>query len=178
MTDTTPQHESALNETHATAGSHPEARLHEGLTMALYISLSLLAVLVALPADLSPGEAARPALVVFLTSLGLILAHSVAFRMSTRLLHHGLLSEANRRVAAAQFAGGLAVTAVAVAPVLLLGGSLGVTIAEYLLLAFIAAVGYVTARSAGLSRLRALVYVSGVVVVVVVVIWVKGLVGH
>lgn len=173
-------HEPDLSIDEANSSAHPrhDDSLHEGLTMALYISLSLLAVMVALPSELNPGEAIRPALVIFLTSLGLILAHTVAFRLSTRLLNRGLLSPSNRGILAAQFAGGLAVTVVAVAPVLLFGSPQGVEIAKYLLLGFVCLVGYAAARSAQVSRSRALLYVTTVVLAVLAVIWVKSLVGH
>jgi hypothetical protein len=62
--------------------------------------------------------------------------------------------------------------------VLLIGGFGGVLAAELLLLAFIAAVGYVDARSVPLSRPRALIYVAVVVALALVVLWVKGLVHH
>jgi hypothetical protein len=157
---------------------HVRERVREGVTMALYISLSLLAVLVALPPSLDPGAIERPALTLLLTSLGLILAHALAFRISTRLVHHGALSAAHLEVLAAQLAGGLAVTAVAVAPVLLLGGPAGVRAAEWLLLAFVAVVGYLAARAVPVSRPRALAYVAAVVALAVGVLWVKGLVHH
>jgi hypothetical protein len=146
--------------------------------MALYISLSLLAVLAALPSSLDPGTAARPALTIFLTTLGLILAHALAFRISTRLVHRGELSAANLELLAAQIIGGLAVTAVAVTPVLLLGGPAGVRAATWLLLGFVAVVGYLAARSVPLSRPRALVYVALVMALTLGVLWVKSLVHH
>jgi hypothetical protein len=169
------QHEAAPA---ADAPEHLRERVREGVTMALYISLSLLAVLVALPASLGPGTAANPALTLFLTTLGLILAHALAFRISTRLVHRGELSAANLELLAAQVVGGLAVTVVAVTPVLLLGGPAGVRAAAWLLLAFVAVVGYVAARSAPVSRLRALGYVAAVVALTLGVLWVKGLVQH
>jgi hypothetical protein len=157
---------------------HRRERLREGVTMALYVSLSLLAVLVALPPSLDPGAVARPALTLLLTSLGLILAHVLAFRLSARLVHHGALPAAQLELLAAQLAGGLAVTAVAVVPVLFLGGPAGVRAAEWLLLAFVAAVGYLAARSVPVSRPRALAYVAAVVVLALGVLWVKSLVRH
>jgi hypothetical protein len=157
------------------AHEHRRERLREGVTMALYISLSLLAVLLALPPALDPGTVARPALAIFLTSLGLMLAHALAFRLSTRLVHRGDLSAANLELLGAQLIGGLAVTVVAVVPVLLLGGPTGVRVAELLLLAFIAVVGYVAARSVPLSRPRALLYVALVVVLALAVLVVKRL---
>jgi hypothetical protein len=146
--------------------------------MALYISLSLLAVLVALPSNLASGSSATPALTIFLTSIGLILAHALAFRISTRLVHRGQLSAANLELLAAQISGGMAVTVVAVTPVLIIGGPDGVRAAEFLLLAFVAVVGYLAARSVPVSQTRALVYVTIVVALTLGVLWVKGLVHH
>jgi hypothetical protein len=157
---------------------HARERLREGVTMALYISLSLLAVLVALPPSLDPGAAARPALTLFLTSIGLILAHALAFRLSTRLAHRGRLPADELELLAAQVVGGLAVTAVAVLPVLVVGGSDGVRVAEWLLLAFVAVVGYAAGRAVPLSRPRALAYVALIVALTLGVLWVKGLVHH
>jgi hypothetical protein len=160
------------------ASHHARERMREGVTMALYISLSLLAVLVALPTSFASETSANPALAIVLTSVGLILAHRLAFQLSTRLVHGWQLSAANVELLGAQLIGGLAVTAVAVAPVLLIGGFGGVLTAELLLLAFIAGVGYVAARSVPLSRPRALVHVAVVVALALVVLWVKGLVHH
>lgn len=147
-------------------------RVREGLTMALYISLSLLAVMVAMPVS------DHPELTITLTSLGLILAHQVAFRLSSRLVHQGRLGTANVELLTAQLIGGLAVTAIAVIPVLLFPDRLGVALAELLLLVFVAVVGYAAARTVPVGRTRALLYVSVVVVVVLTVLWVKNLAPH
>ncbi len=66
------------------------------------------------------------------------------------------MSAANLELLGAQLAGGLAVTVVAVVPVLLLPAPYGVQVAELLLLAFVAVVGYAAARTVPLSRVRAL----------------------
>lgn len=147
-------------------------RVREGLTMALYISLSQLAVMVALPVT------GNPAAVITLTSLGLILAHQLAFRLSSRLVEQGRVSAANVELLGAQLAGGLAVTVVAVVPVLLLPAPSGVPVAELLLLAFVAVVGYAAARTVPLRRVRALAYVTGVVAATLAVLWVKNLGPH
>ena len=47
-----------------------------------------------------------------------------------------------------------------------------------ILTAFVAFVGYSAARSADRTRLRSLLYVGLVVVGVLLVLWVKSLVGH
>ena len=158
------------------SGTHRAAprqeRVREGLTLALYISLSQLAVMVALPAT------GNPAAVITLTSLGLILAHQLAFRLSSRLVEQGRVSAANLELLGAQLAGGLVVTVVAVVPVLLLPAPYGVPVAELLLLAFVAVVGYAAARTVPLGRVRALAYVTGVVAATLAVLWVKNLGPH
>jgi peptidoglycan/LPS O-acetylase OafA/YrhL len=58
--------------------------LREAVTMALYVSLSLLAVLVALPPGSSLGNDRHLALTILITAVALLLAHQVAFRLSTR----------------------------------------------------------------------------------------------
>jgi len=166
-----PPHEAAYS-------THRRERSHEAVTMALYISLSLLAVLAALPSSFEPGAFENPAVTIFLTSIGLLLAHVVAFRLSTRLVHGGRLPEEQLQLLAAQITGGLVVTLLAVIPVLIFGGPDGVRLAGWLPLALVALVGYMAARAVPLSRTRALFYVAIVVVVVVGVLWIKNLVHH
>ena len=145
--------------------------------MALYVSLSLLAVMIALPKDVAPASSDSPAAVLFFTSLGLLLAHQLAFRISAQLAHRGLLSE-HLEILGAHLAGGLLVTAIAVVPVLLIAGPTGVLVAELLLLGFIAVVGYMAARSVPLGRVRSLAYVAGVVVLTLAILWIETLVDH
>lgn len=141
--------------------------------MAVYVSLSLLAVLIAIP----PGAGGSSALTVFLTAIALMLAHQVAFRVSSRLVNRGVLDAESLRLLGAQTVGGLAAAVVAAVPVALFGAS-GGDVAEFVLLAFIAATGYRAARSVPASRPRSLGYVAILVVVVVAVLMVKSLVGH
>lgn len=155
---------------------HRREWLREAVTMALYVSLSLLAVLVALP----PGQQLSEtdlALTVLVTSIALLFAHAVAFRLSSRLVNKGLLDDVGRKLLAAQLAGGLATAVIASAPVFLLG-SAGIRISEFLLLAFVAVTGYRAARSVPASRTRSLAYVGVLVLVVLAVLFVKSLVGH
>ena len=148
----------------------------EAVTMALYVSLSLLAVLLATPASAVESRTGL-AFTIGLTAVGLLLAHQVAFKMSSRLVNRGLLDDETVRLLGAQTAGGLAVAVIAVLPVLLLGSG-GLLVSALLLVGIVAVVGYATARSSGRSPLRSLAYVAGVVVVVGLVLAVKGFVGH
>ena len=160
------------------AESHRQARIREGLTMALYIGLSLLAVMVALPRDVTAALEPHPAVALFLTSISLLIAHQLAFRLSARLAHQGALGAEHLDLLAAQVVGGLAVTAVAVIPVLLFEGRTGIVIAELALLSFIAIVGYASARTIHVSRVRAFLSVLGVIVLVLLVLGLKEIVHH
>lgn len=149
----------------------------EGVTMALYLSLSQLAVMTAMPAQEASANTAL-ALTVALTSVGLVLAHQVAFRMSSRLVAPGSrLEPLVPRVMRAQLVGGGAVTLLAVLPIVLFGSD-AYRWSIALLLLFVMVVGYLVARSAPYSRVRSLLYVAGVAVIVVGVLTVKSLVNH
>lgn len=145
--------------------------------MALYISLSQLAVMTAMPAQEASANATL-ALTVALTTVGLVFAHQVAFRMSSRLVARGsTLEPLASRVLRAQLVGGFAVTLLAVLPILIFGsGAYRWSIA--LLLLFVMVVGYLVARSAPHSRVRSLMYVVVVAVIVIGVLAVKSLVHH
>lgn len=144
--------------------------------MALYISLSLLAVLVALPSADEPSGA-RAALTLVVAAVGLVLAHHVAFRLSSRLVDQGLITTKSAQLLAAQVCGALPVAVVAAVPPLLLGGTAGRVVAEVLLLAFVAGVGYAAAHQT-VGRGRSILYVGGLVIAVAVVVAVKSVVGH
>lgn len=163
--------------------THERERVREGVTMALYISFSLLAVLLARPTgyadDSHPDDSrVQVAVTLALTALGLVLAHQLAFRLSTRLLNRGVLDPESIAVLRAQLLGGLPVVAVAAVPVLLLGVRAGVLVSELLLIAIAGAVGYVTARSSGASTRRVMVNVAGVLVVVGALLAFKVAIGH
>ena len=145
--------------------------IREAVTMALYVSLSLLAVLIALPTSTEDSRVIA-GLAVLGTAVGLVLAHHVAFRMSTRLVNGGLLTTESVHALKAQAAGGFPVAVLASLPVFLFGQVPGEQIAELLLLVFVALVGYRSARFAS-SRTRSLIYVAGVVLVVSGVLLVK-----
>lgn len=151
--------------------------IREGVTMALYISLSQLAVMAAMPQQEASTDSSL-ALTVALTAVGLVLAHQLAFRMSSRLVAKGSkLEPLAPRLLRAQLLGGAAVTLLAVLPILIFGPdayqwSMG------LLLLFVMVVGYLVARSVPRSRTRSLVYVLLVGAAVIAVLLVKSLVHH
>ncbi|MFN8167851.1 MAG: hypothetical protein U0S36_03610 [Candidatus Nanopelagicales bacterium] len=153
-------------------------QIREGVLMALYIGLSLLAVLLVSPSPDAEDTAREVAGTVFLTALGLVLAHQLAFRLATRLVNEGELDEEARTALKAQLKAGLLVAVLAALPVLLLGGDVGLVLSELLMLAMVVVVGYVVARASGRTRFRSVTYVLGVALAVGLVLSVKTAVGH
>jgi hypothetical protein len=143
--------------------------------MALYLSLSLLAVLLATPTSGSGEDPIGP---VFLTAVGLLVAHLLAFSISSRLVSRGLFEPEARKVAAGQVLGGLAVVAIAMIPLLVFDAPTSIQVSEALLLALVVCVGYQAARQADVSTMRSVVYVGSVLVTVGLVLFLKSLVGH
>jgi len=173
MTGSTAEHGPADHESLL----HREAA-REAVTMALYQALSLLAVLLATPTPADDaGGRVQVAVVVLLTGLGLLLAHHMAFRLSSRLVNQGVLSDESVRLLKAQAIGGLPVVVLAAIPPLLLGPSLGIAVSESLLLVLVAVTGYRAVRQA-VDRRRALGYLIGLVVVIALLMVLKTAVGH
>jgi len=159
----------------------PEAEraelIREGVTMALYVGLSLLAVMLVLPEDQAAGRWSRAGTLA-LASLGLLLAHITASQISARLVDGGRFAGDRAQVLGTQVAAGMAITLVAAIPVVMVAGPDGVLAAELILLALIAGVAYAAARRAPASRARALGYTVLVVLVCLGVLWVKSLAAH
>jgi diaminopimelate decarboxylase len=156
------------------APAHVADRVREGMTIALYLSLSLLAVMVAFEDPTHPDSTGLARLTA-VTAVGLLLAHLLAFRMSSRFVHGAQRRGEYVSLVLAQVAGGVLVTLLATVPLLLFGSWPGLLISELALLALISGVGYLTARQSGEGRIRSLLYVGGIILLTLVVLWVKGL---
>jgi hypothetical protein len=140
-----------------------EERLHlrrEAATMALYVALCLLAVLVARQdTEASTIEGLE---VVWGTTLGLAIVHWFAFRYSARLFGGGSVTDLDVRIAQAQLAAASAIGAVASVPIILFPASVEFAAAWIVISVVVAVVGYLVAEIAGASKLRSLAY-AGVV---------------
>ena len=102
-----------------------EARSRGAATLVPGDEFEAMAVLTAMPTP-AEGDTSTLAWTIALTSVGLVLAHQVAFRMSSRLITQGSrLEPLAPRLLRAQLLGG-AVSLVAVfLPILLMGGVVG-----------------------------------------------------
>lgn len=154
--------------------SHRREFVREAVTMALYLSLSLLAVLLARPSN----PAQDPVGLLFLTAVALLVAHLLAFAISSRLVSKGVFDAEARLIAFAQICGGALVVTMVMVPLLLFDAPTSVRVSEGLLLGAVGGVGYAAARQADVSRGRAFVYVVIVVASAVLVLLLKAAVGH
>ena len=157
----------------------------EATTMALYVSIVLLAALAALPAGHEEGGSVDGPtgieLVALLwgTTLGLAIAHSFAFVVATQGLGHGRLDLHDRREAAAELAGAVAVAAVATVPILVLSEEAEQRVVPFVLALVIGVVGYLVERLNGRTRVASLLFGTTTLVAGLLVATVKNvLTGH
>ena len=163
---------SAVGADHA----HPDHLRKEGWTMALYVSICLIAALTALETVTAvPGHILG---LVWGTTVGLALAHVFAFRIAGRLVHQGL-PKADRIVSLIQMASAAAVAVIVSVPVLLAPTVTELNWARYTCAGIIGVVGYLVARGASRGRMRAVLFGLGVLVVAFAVAALKhALAGH
>jgi len=127
--------------------------------MALYVAVCLLAALSALAESASQGHV-RVLGVIWGTSIGLVLAHIYAFRMSTRLIAAGQLPRADRDLALSQVVGAAVVALLCTIPVLLISPTGELDAVRLLLAGFIATVAYFVVRNSGASTLASATYAA------------------
>jgi len=135
--------------------SHRAELLKEAFTMALYVSICLLAALTAVS---HPDEEVGAFLIVWGTTLGLAIAHWFAFRVSARLIGAGTIRRHDADISAAQFGGAVAVALLATIPMLLLPNAVEFNVVRLTLAGFIGVVGFAVARVGGASWLRSSIY--------------------
>jgi hypothetical protein len=146
-------------------------------TMVLYVSIVLLATIVAVPSG-ELADDAEVAALIWGAAVGLAVAHWFAFHLSGQLYSGGAIHADDVRSGAAQVAAALAVALVSTLPMLLFGDRVGAASAIVVLTGVIAVVGYTASRRAGMRRLVAGLRATGTVVVGLVVVLVKVAAGH
>ena len=117
--------------------------------------------------------------IVWGTTVGLALAHWLAFGVSARLVAAGHIRRHDAQAAMAQLLGAAAVALLATVPALIFPASVELDVVEFVLALFIAFVGYAVSRGGGSSRIRSLVYGATLLIVAGLVVIVKiALGGH
>jgi hypothetical protein len=145
--------------------------------MALYVAICLIAALTALQSVTAvPGHILG---LVWGTTVGLALAHVFAFRIAGRLVHDGDLPRADRIASVVQLASAAAVAVVVSLPVLLAPTESELDWARYTCAGIIGVVGYLVARGADRSRIRAVLFGLGVLAAATLIAALKhALAGH
>jgi hypothetical protein len=154
-----------------------ELRL-ETSTMALYVSVVLLAALVALEDGATTADSDMLGL-IWGTTIGLALAHYFAFRVASRLVRGTSFHKRDGEIALAQLGGAVIVSALCTIPVVIFPDSSKNDFVRFELAVLLGVAGYAAGRTGGATRMRSLA--TGVIVLVlgVGVAFVKNaLVGH
>jgi hypothetical protein len=156
---------------------HTDHLRKEGWTMALYVAICLIAALTALESVTAvPGHILG---LVWGTTVGLALAHVFAFRIAGRLVDDGDLPRADRIASVVQLASAAAVAVVVSLPVLLAPTESELDWARYTCAGIIGVVGYLVARGADRSRIRAVLFGLGVLAAAILIAALKhALAGH
>jgi hypothetical protein len=142
----------------------------EAFTMALYVAMCLLAAFAAVAESTAEDHVFE---IVWGTTVGLALAHWLAFGVSARLVAAGHVRRHDARAAVAQLLGAAAVALLATVPVIIFPASVELDVVEFVLAFFIAVVGYAVSRSSGATRIRSLVYGATLLIVAGFVVLVK-----
>ena len=173
-------HETEITEV-AGIGGLSTAREHlvrEAYTMALYVSIVLLAALAALGESGDPAAMDATAL-VWGTTIGLALAHWVAFDLGARMASGGSRTREHLELVTAQILGALAVAVVVTVPLILLPDETERDFVRLELGLVIGVIGFLVARARGAHRVRAVLAGVGALVLASAVAAVKNfLVGH
>lgn len=148
--------------------------VREALTMALYVSITLLAVETATRAPSDP----RAEEIIWATTVGLALAHWCAFILASRLVGPIRDEVPLTRQLMAELAGAAAIGVVATLVVVALPRDVQWQVARYTIAACVGLVAYGQLRLLGASRPRALRVAIAALAVAEAVATVKRILGH
>ena len=149
----------------------------EAVTMALYVSITLLAALVAIPSDDVPGTL-QTAAIIWGGAAGLALAHWLAFDVGARLFENVHLDRLHRLGGPVSLAAALAVAFVTTIPIVLAPEDIASEVAICVLSFILAAAGFAVGWRSGAGLWRALAGSALLLVIAVIVVAIKIAVEH
>jgi hypothetical protein len=149
----------------------------EAATMALYVSITLLGTLVAIPSDDVPGSL-RTAALIWGGAAGLALAHWLAFDVGARLFATAGLERLHRLGGPMALAAALAVAALTSIPILIAPEELAPEAAISVLALILAVAGFAAARRNGAGVKRALAGGAVLLGVAAIVVAIKIAIDH
>lgn len=158
--------------------------LREAATMALYVSIVLLAEMITIwvndvPGGDPPVHGFELVTLIWGTTIGLAMAHLFAFRLAAQGFGGGSFERADWELAAAQLGGAAAVAVACSVPVILADDDSDLAAAIYGPDIIIGAAGYIVSRAAGRSQLTSLLIGIGAALLGIIVATAKNLLaGH
>jgi hypothetical protein len=163
-----------------TAARSEAHQLHElrreGATMALYVSVVLLAELAAIPSGELPKGWAMVAL-IWGTTVGLALAHWFAFTVASQAIGTGRLERQDLEVGLAGVTGALVVALVASLPEVLLPNRDAERVLLFIPASIIGLGGFLVARAGGRTSKRSILWALAFIVAGTAVAGIKLLLG-
>ena len=154
---------------------HQHAR-REAVTLGLYLSIVILALLVGLSADDSVEHQMQ---LIWGTAIGLSVAHLFAYRMTAVFAAGGKMSEEDWYSILGMTIATVVIAGLATVPYLLIDDPLNAnTVAMLLLTGVIGFTAYATAKKAGLTGTRAAGYTVLVLVAAAIVVAIKYALTH
>jgi hypothetical protein len=158
------------------ADDHAAHLRREAVTMGLYVSITLLA---ALTATIGENTSKREVLaIVWGTTVGLALAHWLAYGVAVRVVHPTKENRHLDRQLVAQLGAAATVAAIATIPVLVLPDHLGAPGARFATAATMGVVTYAEGRTFGASRAKAVGFALVALVLGLTVAGIKYGLGH
>ena len=153
----------------------PERVWRDATAMMLYVSVVLLAELVALPKEVIGWELVA---IVWGTAIGLVVAHTFAFQVATHGMSGGWLRGDDRDEVLLELTGVAVVAAIASIPVMLFGDSVQHTGVSLTISATIAAIAYFVERLNDHSRTASLAFSALALLMAMLVAAVKAVLVH
>jgi hypothetical protein len=164
--------------------STSQEALREGATMALYVSIVLLAEMITIWVNETPGGAdpihgLELVSLIWGTTIGLAVAHLFAFRLAAGGFGDRTFGTAEWEMAGAQLGGAASVALVCSVPVMLAGDANDLATAIYAPDIIIGVAGYIVSRAAGRSQFTSVLVGIGAALLGVAVAAAKNiLAGH
>lgn len=165
-------------EAETTAPPAADHAMREAFTMAMYVAITLLAVMVA---DLAKPSKWDDIWLLVGTTVGVVLAHLVAFRLGAQLFARdgrGRLNDADRLSSWGVVGAAVTVGAVAILPYLVLPADSAAVLTTILLALVVGLGAWVTARSNGATHSKALVFAIAVTAIALAVALLKDYLSH
>jgi hypothetical protein len=149
----------------------------EAVTTALYVAITLLAALIAIPSDDVPGTVHTAAL-IWGGAVGLALAHWLAFDVGARLFQTAHLDRLHKLGGPVSVVAALVVAVITTIPIVIAPEDIASETAICVLAAILGVAGFAVGRRSGAGLIRSLIGAGILLVIAGIVVAVKIAIDH